>query len=448
MVYRSKDGLSRDAMFPVIRDRHNNLWAASDVGVLQRFRGEPKGRAQREWKFQPPVRLLFEQRDGTVWAGSGDSLIRFQGDSMAVFGMAQGLAAVPLMAMAEGADRTIWMGTARGVQRFDDGHFGPVLARPGPRQTVLSMHADAAGRLWAQTYSGLNRIDGTHLTAFTPAQGMPELDMAWIFEDDKGYFWIVGRDGILRVSRADLDAVAEGRKRSVETQRFGVADGMRWQRRVSVRGVAGGLARPGRQAVLCHLRRPAGDRPGAVDDHSARPAGADRTRNRRRAEAGCRRRVGPRRQQSRIPLHRPHLSLPRVHAIPLPAGRLRCRLGGSRQPARRLLHQHSTRHLPVPGGGAQHGQRLERERRLVFPGGPAALLPDVLVRRAVSGGGVDGGGRILPNPGARSCAGASADWRSVSRNARSNCAGKSRFGSAPKRRHRQPTAPKASFSPT
>jgi signal transduction histidine kinase/CheY-like chemotaxis protein/ligand-binding sensor domain-containing protein len=226
VVYRSKDGLSRDAMFPVIRDRHNNLWAASDVGVLQRFRGEPKGRAQREWKFQPPVRLLFEQRDGTMWAASGDSLIRFQGDSVAVFGMAQGLAAVPLMAMAEGADRAIWVGTARGVQRFDDGHFGPVLARPGPRQTVLSMHADAAGRLWAQTYSGLNRIDGTHLTAFTPAQGMPELDMAWIFEDDKGYFWIAGRDGILRVSRADLDAVAEGRKRSVETQRFGVADGM------------------------------------------------------------------------------------------------------------------------------------------------------------------------------------------------------------------------------
>jgi signal transduction histidine kinase/ligand-binding sensor domain-containing protein len=226
VVYRRKDGLSSDLMWPVIHDRHNNLWAASDVGVLQRFRGEPKGRAQREWRFQPPVRLLFEQRDGTVWAASGDSLVRFQGDSMAVFGMAQGLAAFPLMAMTEGVDGAIWVGTARGVQRFDGRHFGPVLARPGPRQTVLSMHADAAGRLWAQTYSGLNRIDGTHLTAFTPAQGMPELDMAWIFEDDKGYFWIAGRDGILRVSRADLDAVAEGRKRSVEAQRFAVADGM------------------------------------------------------------------------------------------------------------------------------------------------------------------------------------------------------------------------------
>jgi len=136
-VYGQKDGLSRDAMWPVIRDRHNNLWAGSDVGVLQRFRGEPKGPPQREWKFQPPIRLLFEQRDGTVWASSGDSLIRFQGESVAIYGKAQGLAAVPVTAMAEGLDGAIWVGTARGVQRFGEGQFGPVLARPGGRQTVV-----------------------------------------------------------------------------------------------------------------------------------------------------------------------------------------------------------------------------------------------------------------------------------------------------------------------
>jgi signal transduction histidine kinase/DNA-binding response OmpR family regulator/streptogramin lyase len=226
-VYGRKNGLSRDAMWPVIRDRQSNVWAGSDVGVLQRFRGEPNGQAQREWKFRPPIRQLFEQRDGTVWAASGDSLVRFQGDSMAVFGEPQGLASLPVTAMAEGVDGTLWVGTALGVQRLDSGRFGPVLARRGPRQTVLSMYADAAGRVWAVTVSGLNRIAGTHFTPFTPAQGMPESDLTWILEDDDGYLWIAGRDGMLRVARADLDAVAEGRKRAVEPRRFGVADGMR-----------------------------------------------------------------------------------------------------------------------------------------------------------------------------------------------------------------------------
>ena len=81
--------------------------------------------------------------------------------------------------------------------------------------------------VWAQTNSGLNRIDGAHFTPFTPAQGIPDLDLAWVFEDGEGYLWLAGRDGMLRVSRADLDAVAEGRRRAVEPRRFGVADGMR-----------------------------------------------------------------------------------------------------------------------------------------------------------------------------------------------------------------------------
>jgi signal transduction histidine kinase/CheY-like chemotaxis protein/streptogramin lyase len=226
-IYRQKDGVARDMVFPVLHDRRNNLWAGSEEGVLQRFRGAPQGRAERQWKFKPPIRNLFEQRNGTVWIASGDSLIHFQGDSLTAYGKPQGLAAVPVTAMTEGVDGTLWVGTASGVQRFDGKRFGPVLARPGKRQTVYSMHADARGRVWAQTSSGLNRIDGSHFTAFTPAQGIPDLDLAWVFEDGDGYLWLAGRDGMLRVLRADLDAVAEGRRRAVEPRRFGVAHGMR-----------------------------------------------------------------------------------------------------------------------------------------------------------------------------------------------------------------------------
>jgi ligand-binding sensor domain-containing protein len=67
-VYGRKDGLSRDAMWPVIRDRQNRVWAGSDVGVLQRFRGEPNGQAQREWKFKPPIRHAVR---ATGWHGVG-----------------------------------------------------------------------------------------------------------------------------------------------------------------------------------------------------------------------------------------------------------------------------------------------------------------------------------------------------------------------------------------
>jgi signal transduction histidine kinase/ligand-binding sensor domain-containing protein/CheY-like chemotaxis protein len=226
-VYDSKDGLARDLMFPAIRDRRNNLWVASEEGILQRFRGEPHGQPERQWRFTPPIRRLFEQRDGTVWVGSADSLIRIQGNSAAFFGKPQGLAAVPVTAIAEGLDGTLFVGTALGVQRLDRGQFGPVMARPGAQQAVSCLHADAAGHMWAVTGSGLNRIDGTQFTPYTQAEGMPESDLTWMLEDDDGHFWFTYRNGLLRVSRADLDAVAEGRRRTVDPHLVGAADGMR-----------------------------------------------------------------------------------------------------------------------------------------------------------------------------------------------------------------------------
>jgi signal transduction histidine kinase/CheY-like chemotaxis protein/ligand-binding sensor domain-containing protein len=225
-VYRSKQGLARDMMWPVLRDRRNNLWTGSEEGILQRFRGEPRGAAERQWKFAPPIRRLFEQRNGTVWAASGDSLIGIQGEAETVLGKPQGLAAVPVTAIAEDAGGALWVGTALGVQRLEGGRFGPLLARPGGCQTVSTLYADGSGRVWAVTNSGLNRIDGGHLTPFTQAQGMPESEMSSMLEDEGGYFWLSYRNGLLRVARADLDAVADGRRRSVQPRPIGPADGI------------------------------------------------------------------------------------------------------------------------------------------------------------------------------------------------------------------------------
>ena len=226
-VYDSRDGLARDLMFPAIRDRHNNLWAASEQGDLQMFRGAPHGGAERQWHFKPPIRLLFEQRNGTVWAGAGDSLIRIEGTSTTAFGKPQGLAALPVTAMAEDADGVLWVGSVLGTQRFDGHAFGPPLARPGGRQNVSSLYGDIDGHMWAVTNSGLNLIDGTRFTAFTQAQGMPERDLSKLLEDDEGYFWMTYRNGMLRIPRADLEALAGGRRRSVAPQPIGAADGMR-----------------------------------------------------------------------------------------------------------------------------------------------------------------------------------------------------------------------------
>jgi len=228
-VYGARDGLSTDLAWPVLCDRSGSVWAGCESGALQQFRGEPRGRAERTWQLHGSVALLFEQRDGSVWASSREELMRFQGDTVTVFGPAQGLTKLPLNAMAEGSDGALWVGHDEGVQEFRDGRFLPPVARDpkAKRHIVLSVHSDSQRYLWVATVNGLARVAGGRLFAFRNDQGVPEGKVAQILEDDYGYLWITSGSGLLRVSRAELNAVAEGRAPAVHPQAFGVTDGIR-----------------------------------------------------------------------------------------------------------------------------------------------------------------------------------------------------------------------------
>jgi len=137
---------------------------------------------------------------------SGDSLIRFQGDSMTVYGKGEGLAAVPVTAMAEGATEPFgW--ELRWCARFDRDNSS-LLARPGGARPCTRC-TSTPRRVWRRpTPASPHRR--THFTLL-PGPSMPELDMAWVFEDARLLWMTAAR--MLRVSRADLDAVAEGGSR-------------------------------------------------------------------------------------------------------------------------------------------------------------------------------------------------------------------------------------------
>ena len=228
-VYGARDGLATDLAWPVLRDRAGNFWAGCESGVLQQFRGEPGGQPRRSWKLHGPIALLFEQRDGSVWASSREELMRFQGDTVTLFGAAQGLAKLPLNAMAEGPGGSVWVGNDEGVQQFRDGRFLPPVVRNPKikRHIVLGIHIDSQGYLWAATGDGLMRLAGGKVTAFRKDQGLPEGKMGQVLEDDDGYLWIASGAGLLRVSRAELNAIAEGRRPAASGQIFSVADGIR-----------------------------------------------------------------------------------------------------------------------------------------------------------------------------------------------------------------------------
>ena len=166
--------IPRGVVASVLQDRQGQVWVGTGDGLVrfdgQRFRpmerdGVPPAQRNLGW-----VRALLATRDGRVWIGTESrGLARWDpatGRVHDIPGRRPGDAAQPqILALAEAADGAVWVGLlGGGLQRVDaatgavqafrrsDGADGAL-----PDDRVLALLADADGTLWLGTGSGLAR---------------------------------------------------------------------------------------------------------------------------------------------------------------------------------------------------------------------------------------------------------------------------------------------------
>ena len=70
------------------------------------------------------------------------------------------------------------------------------------------------------------RIQDGKCTVWRSAQGLPR-SVFQVFEDNHNHLWLGAPEGIMRVSKAELNAVADGKMPRVNSILYGTADGMR-----------------------------------------------------------------------------------------------------------------------------------------------------------------------------------------------------------------------------
>jgi signal transduction histidine kinase/ligand-binding sensor domain-containing protein/DNA-binding response OmpR family regulator len=230
--YTTENGFSSDLIWPVLRDRDGDLWAGSEDGVLHWFHEadliDPA--ARRTWQLSAPIRTIFQQSDGTVWVGTVKALRRFSHGRVSALGKEEGLISGSgfVSAIAERADGSIWVGTRSGLQEFRGGRFLPPITKAQGlvATNVMDLYEDGERTLWVLATGGISRISGGKITRYTKANGLPESDVYQILEDNFHDLWVTSRTGLLRIRRAELDAVAEGRKKTLHADVFGAADGI------------------------------------------------------------------------------------------------------------------------------------------------------------------------------------------------------------------------------
>jgi signal transduction histidine kinase/CheY-like chemotaxis protein/ligand-binding sensor domain-containing protein len=97
------------------------------------------------------VGLVFQTKDGYIWAGTEAGLARFDGVRFTTFRVADtpGLADNLIRCFYEDKDGTLWIGTQGGLSRYRDGKFERVAAVDKP---VSSISAESNGRIWIATW--------------------------------------------------------------------------------------------------------------------------------------------------------------------------------------------------------------------------------------------------------------------------------------------------------
>ncbi|MEO6976833.1 MAG: two-component regulator propeller domain-containing protein, partial [Mucilaginibacter sp.] len=220
-VFRHSDqlgqSLNNNVLFALRIAPDGKIWIGTEdgvnifdpgSGVFQYLTTDPRNTGSLKSKS---IRSIYIDRNGLYWIGTQTGGVGKYDEHLALFGHkksdpfdAAGLKSPLVTAFAEGRNGEIFVGTdGGGIARLDKKSgllytydVRSRLKSPGNQLSVLSLHLDKKGMLWAGTYhDGLFRIDPvTHkyeqFTAGNQVPGISVNDISSIAEDRDGRIWI------------------------------------------------------------------------------------------------------------------------------------------------------------------------------------------------------------------------------------------------------------------
>ncbi|NKB68698.1 MAG: hypothetical protein GKR89_16665 [Candidatus Latescibacteria bacterium] len=212
-TFTTADGLSSNEVMSVLQDRQGDIWVGTgsdyeNRGGIARF----DGRHFTTYTDSLPAgaKVIFEARNGHLWFGTRDGLIRYDGQQATLFTTADGL---PVHHMNQNSileDRQghLWFAMdsrnpsgAKGTVRFDGERFTvfdrddglPVGHRP------MAILEDRHGDMWfGSGAAGVTRFDGESLRTYTMEDGLAGNTVVDALEDGQGHLWFATRNGVSR----------------------------------------------------------------------------------------------------------------------------------------------------------------------------------------------------------------------------------------------------------
>jgi len=205
--FTRQDGLAPGQIHGVTQTPDGTMWFGAYIGGggLSRFDGEKFFTYPPELIFtnrNSVIMKLAAGRDGVLWLGTEEGLMRFDGTNFVNVTRRLGVqtrADSPEIA----PDGTIWFGGSGRLYHYDPSGrlgVGKTLREYGPGDGLLpgevfSTHRMDDGSLWVATGAGVSLFDGTNFVNFTTPDGLAADDVITITSTSENAMWFGTRRG-------------------------------------------------------------------------------------------------------------------------------------------------------------------------------------------------------------------------------------------------------------
>jgi ligand-binding sensor domain-containing protein/two-component sensor histidine kinase len=149
------------------------------------------------------VQALLQTRDGYLWLGTNEGLVRFDGMQFTVYDTRStpALRHNSVVTLCEDRTGALWIGTSGGgITVYRDGRFVRTYDTSNglPNNYIRSIYEDREGTIWITAHGGgLVSLRDGKFHAMTTRDGLPSNSLRTVFQDASGSLWIgTEEDGV------------------------------------------------------------------------------------------------------------------------------------------------------------------------------------------------------------------------------------------------------------